>query len=302
MIDTSLANAPSVAALRGKSPSKVNLSLEILGRRVDGFHEIRSVVLGVGLFDELDIASTDDGSIELTCDDPALPTDDTNLVVQAALALKRHCGTPDHGARIRLTKRIPVAAGLGGGSGNAAVALQALNRLWGTGLDDDALRSIGASIGSDVPLFFAMPSSMVGGRGEEVTPVELAWSGWVLLVFAGVAVSTADVYRAWRAGDRSVAVADRAERLLLARSAAEVGALCVNELEPAIFRVAPIVGELHKAVQRAGAGHARISGAGQTAYVLFDDPEEAGALRRKLDECGVGVGACVVRTLNVPGV
>lgn len=299
MIDTLLVNAPSLPELRASSPSKINLSLEVLGRRSDGFHEIRSLVLGVGLFDRLEFTATNDGRLTLSCDDPALPCDQTNLVYRAAAALRRACPDVVQGARIHLSKRIPLAAGLGGGSGNAAVTLEQMNRLWGAGLDADVLKAIGAELGSDVPVFFAMPSAVVCGRGENVEPVAISWSGWVVLAFAGVAVSTADVYHAWRPEDRTPDVNDRIRCLMHARSAGEAGAACVNELEPAIFRVSPAVRELRDAVAQRGADHVHISGAGQTAYVLFDDPDEAESLRRRLHEKGVGVGARVVRPLNV---
>jgi len=199
-----------------------------------------------------------------------------------------------------LTKRIPIGGGLGGGSSDAATTLRCLNRLWGLDFGDQELARIGGTVGSDVPLFFSLPAARIGGLGEKVRPIELRWSGYVLLVFAGRAVSTKDVYAAWLPGETDCDWESRARRISEASTAAEVMGCCGNALEPAIFRVSPGVASLHEAVRSAGARQVRISGAGQTAYVLFDGAEEAGRFRDKLVTSGIGTGAVVVPTLTAP--
>ena len=300
MIDTPTSKARQVPALCTRSPAKINLTLDVLGRRADGFHDIRSLVLGVDLNDDIRFERANAGAIELVCNDAHLPTDLGNLIVKAARALARHA--PDHapGARINLTKRIPVASGLGGGSSNAATTLTTLNELWGIHLSADDLSSIGARVGSDVPLFFALPSAVVSGRGEIVRPVHLRGSGWVLLVFAGCRVSTPDVYAAWSPGHTSIRDEDRLPAMAGAETADEMASLCSNDLEPSVFRVAPPVQSLLESVRACGAPHARVSGAGRTVFVLFDDPEEADLFRLKLRSSHIGTGARVVKTLNAP--
>ena len=299
MVLATMTHTPQATALRVHSPSKINLSLDVLSRRDDGFHQIRSVVLGVGLMDDLWFAESQSAEITLRCNHPDLPTDGDNLILQAAkaLAAAAECTL---GATIELTKRIPVAAGLGGGSGNAAATLMALNRLWGLGRTNAELMRIAAGIGSDVPLFFAMPSAQVTGRGEVVEPLRLRWSGWVLLVGAGCPVLTEAVYNAWLPDDVVSARPEDPLAIAGACTAVDVAPLCRNDLTRAIFRVAPAVRDLRDAIHALGVRPVQLSGAGQTAYVLFDDPDEADALCRRLVSGGIGTAACVVPTLSAP--
>lgn len=303
MIDTMTCTTPRVAALSARSPAKINLILDVLGRRDDGFHELRSLVVGVDLADEMRFEDRPGRPLHLACDDPHVPADDTNLAWRAGQALAKRATDAACGARIELRKRIPVGGGLGGGSSNAATSLAALNRLWNVGLGAGELACIGAGLGSDVPLFFHLPSSIISGRGESVQPVTLSWSGWVLLVFAGVPVSTKDVYAAWSDMGGPTTARDRGDRYAeIARgtSAREVSGLCSNDLEPAVFRVSPAVRRLHEAVRGVGAAHARVSGAGQSIFVLFDEPEEAETFLLKLHSRRTGTGATVVKTLTAP--
>jgi 4-diphosphocytidyl-2-C-methyl-D-erythritol kinase len=303
MIDTEMCTTPRPAALSARSPAKVNLILDVLGHRADGFHDIHSVVLGVDLADEMRFEDAPAGTLALTCNSSEVPSDEQNLVWKAAHALGQRSSKPCRGAAIELVKHIPVAAGLGGGSSNAATSLLALNALWDLGLDKNELAHIGAELGSDVPLFFDLPSVVVTGRGEVVRPAPISWSGWVLLVFAGVAVSTKDVYTAWSdMGGPRAADADRARFADLARatSADQVATFCSNDLESAVFRVAPEVRSLYEAVCQTGAEHARVSGAGQTIFVLFDERDEAESFRSKLHSSGIGTGAVVVKAPATP--
>jgi len=308
MTYTTETDAPVVCALSTRSPAKINLTLDVLGRRSDGFHEIRSVALGVDYWDELRFERADHDRVCLGCDRRDLPGDDRNLIVQAANRLKAAVGAPELGVHITMSKRIPIASGLGGGSGNAAVTLMALNRLWGTGLSPARLASIGSEIGSDVALFFALPSARITGRGERVAPVEMRWSGWVVLAFAGCPVSTREVYAAWAAvkpeasggGDGGRGLVDDTGDVVAARSAEELSQLCRNALEPAVFEVAPAVRTLVNAARSCGAAYPRVTGAGQTVYTLFDDADEAEVFRLKLKTTGACTGAVVCRTLTAP--
>lgn len=297
MMNTTMAATDTPTALHARSPAKINLALRILGKRDDGFHEIRSLVSGVELFDRLTFRRTDSDPVALRCDDKSLPVDDANLVIRAAHLLRERTGA-EWSTSIELEKNIPVAAGMGGGSGNAAVTLTALNRIWKTDFSDDALAEMGAEIGSDVPLFFHLPTAEISGRGEIVAPVSMAWQGWVLLVFAGCTVSTPEVYRHSKSADWSGQNESVFAELKSATTASEVSALCFNDLERSVFRVAPRVEEMCSAIRSAGAKQVRVTGAGQTAFVLFDDPGEAEDLRRRLIASGIGSEACVVRVLQ----
>ena len=298
MVLTAMIDGRSDTALCALAPAKINLLLDVLHHRPDGFHEIRSVAMGVELCDELRF-ETADSSVTLACLGRETPSDASNLVLRGAAALTEASGCMT-GAHISLTKRIPVGGGLGGGSSDAATTLICLNRLWQLGLPDDELARIGSTVGSDVPLFFSLPAASISGRGETVRPIGLRWSGYVLLVFAGCEVSTKDVYDAWSPGATSCDSQTRATRIGQAETAAEVMEQCWNALEPAIFRVSPRVASLYEAVRDAGAPQVRISGAGQTAYVLFDTAEEATRFCDKLVTSGIGTGAVVVRSLTVP--
>jgi 4-diphosphocytidyl-2-C-methyl-D-erythritol kinase len=308
-----LAQAPMMSTPGGwsicrRAPAKVNLTLRVVGRRSDGFHAVESLVVGVGLTDELRFADAGPGEISVSCSDTGVPSDDRNLVVRAARLLADRTGTT-RGARISLTKAIPIGAGLGGGSSDAAVTLRALNDLWGTGWSDSALADLGAEIGSDVPLFFHLPSARVRGRGEVVEPWPLTWCGWVMLWFGGVCVSTKEVYAAWDrlfrpepTGGAAGVGPDRSEDAptTIARSSR---AECVrphlfNDLEPAVFHVAPAVRALFDRACELGAPQPRISGAGSTIYTLHDTQEEALALADTLRKNGLGTATAVVRTLS----
>ena len=176
------------------APAKLNLFLEILRKRPDGYHDLESLMVAVDLFDTLEVRATP-GSISLSCDTPGLPTGADNLVVKAATILRDAAKRPDLGASIRLTKRIPTRAGLGGGSADAALTLLALNRIWKLALTREELAAMAASIGSDVAFFLAPPAAWCEGRGEVVTPESVGSRFDFVLVCPPVGLATADVYR-----------------------------------------------------------------------------------------------------------
>ncbi len=299
MIVATVTNTTLVNAATTTSPAKINLTLQVTRRRDDGFHDIASDTLAAQLHDTIRFRRNTDGIIRLTCDHARLPTDQRNLIIRAARKLAELSATR-YGADIELIKRIPLGAGLAGGSGNAAATLAALNHLWQLNLPDQQLASIGARLGSDVALFFALPSAHLAGRGERVHPIRLRWSGWVLLVFAGCPVSTKDVYAAWEPRDSAPCDHDLTRRVCDARTADELAGLCINQLEPAVFRVAPRVRDMFQALCPHLPRNARITGAGQTAFVLFDDPQEAEFVKSRLVSNALGTETCLVRTMTGP--
>lgn len=172
-----------------RSPAKINLCLSVLGKRSDGYHDVEMLMQMVGLYDEVTVSLGGNG-VSVTCDQSAVPTGEKNIAWKAATEMLRAAGSAA-GLVIEIKKNIPVAAGLGGGSGNAAAVLAAVNRLLQAGLDRNRLADIGARIGMDVPFFFHGPTALARGRGENVTPLPPLPRFWVLLVNPGFETSTA---------------------------------------------------------------------------------------------------------------
>ena len=280
------------SAVSASAPGKINLTLDVRNQRPDGFHELRSLVIGVDLRDRVRCIANPKSRITVACGDPSLNSRD-NLVVTAATNLAQESGHSG-GVTIELEKRIPVASGLGGGSSDAAATLRLCNELWGASLSRAQLATLGAQIGSDVPLFFSLPSALISGRGEEVEAVTLHWSGWVLLVFANCRVSTREVYRAWRPSDGSELPAGEEVGLLEAGSADELSALLRNHLEPAVFRVSSDVARAHQALNRLGFPSIRVSGAGSALYLLFDEQQAAMEAAERVKRQGNGLTTMVV--------
>ncbi len=256
------------------APAKLNLTLEVLGQRPDGYHEIRSVFLAVSLADELRFAPRGDGRIVLDCNDPHLPVDEHNLVVKAALLLRTTSGLPAAtGASITVRKNIPVGAGLGGGSSDAAASLLALNRLWDAGASPDELARMGADVGSDVPFFILARSALVSGRGELIAPAAFPRPYHFVLVYPGFPVSTAWAYRALR-----LELTKRPEysKMLLSRCLAgappdEIAGLLHNDFEPTVAARHPNVARAKQDLLRAGACGALMSGSGSAVFGIFPD-------------------------------
>ncbi len=282
----------STETVASYAPAKINLTLDVLGRRDDGFHELRSLVIGIDLCDRLSLNTRPEAGIDFTCDIPALRGPD-NLVCRAAELLARHIRV-EPAVRIELEKRIPTGAGLGGGSSDAATTLRLLTTLWQAGLSDSELAELGAAIGSDVPLFFSLPGAIITGRGEGVAPVRLRWSGWVLLVFVPVEVPTAAVYKAWRPSHAAHLPRGAEEPIISALAADEIALHLGNHLEAAVFKVSPEVARVHGMVNQSGLGPMRVTGAGSTLYRLFDDKEIADRIAAKVQDLQLGISTAVV--------
>lgn len=176
-----------------RAPAKVNLYLEVGGRRPDGYHEIRTVMQTVDLFDELTLRLTRRPRVTLECDAPGVPEEADNLVHRAAVALRRRFGI-ERGVHVRLKKRIPAGGGLGGGSSDCAAALKGLARLWGIEGAGRALHEIASGLGSDVPFFLSGGTALCEGRGEKVKPLECRGRFHYVLIMPGFGVSTRRVY------------------------------------------------------------------------------------------------------------
>jgi 4-diphosphocytidyl-2-C-methyl-D-erythritol kinase len=196
-----------VAESHWPAPAKLNLFLHITGRRADGFHDLQTLFQLIDLCDDIAITVRDDGVIERAAGPADVPAE-SDLVVRAARALQAATGT-SLGASLKVTKRIPMGGGLGGGSSDAATTLLALNHLWATGLSPERLAALGLTLGSDVPVFVAGSSAWAEGRGEHLTPVELP-ERWFVVIHPRVHVPTAAIFQAPELTRNSPAITMRA--------------------------------------------------------------------------------------------
>jgi 4-diphosphocytidyl-2-C-methyl-D-erythritol kinase len=259
-----------------RSPAKINWTLRIIRRREDGFHELESLVSAVTLYDELAFSEVKGLDFALTCDTRGVPVDERNLIRQAASLLADEAPRAG-GVTCRLTKRIPVGGGLGGGSSNAAATLKALNRLWSLDWPTERLHCLAGRLGSDVPFFLYGGSAVIRGRGERVEVVKLGWRGWIVLLLPGFSVPTGRVYGAWEPleppGDCAGAGTEEigSDRL----AAVEWMEKAYNMLEAAVMRVAPALGELVDRAAVLAARPVRVSGSGSTLFTAFDTRSEA---------------------------
>ncbi|MGH9943017.1 MAG: 4-(cytidine 5'-diphospho)-2-C-methyl-D-erythritol kinase [Pyrinomonadaceae bacterium] len=264
---------PKSGALSLPSYAKINLSLRVLGRRpADGYHEIRTVFQTVTLRDRLTFRGVPDGRLELACDAPEIPADDTNLIWRAAHALREHYGLESAGVRVTLEKRIPAGGGLGGGSSNAAVALMALAHLWNIEVEGGELAELGARLGADVPFFLMGGTALGTGTGAEVLPLSDAPEMELLIVSPGVAVSTTKAYAALQAPVLTTAASP--VNLPISRKSADFTGPhhegLLNDFERVVPRLYPEIGRAKRALLEAGARAALLSGSGSSVFGVFE--------------------------------
>jgi 4-diphosphocytidyl-2-C-methyl-D-erythritol kinase len=299
-VSASIAGAFFVT-LEKQSPCKVNLLLNILGKRPDGFHELETVMHPVKLFDRLSFRRTG-SSIELTCSDPTLPVDRTNLVHRAAAAFVEAAGVKD-GIAIHLEKGIPMAAGLGGGSGNAATTLLGLNELLGSLLPMQRLHELAATIGSDVPFFLQSKPAIATGRGERIQPLDFfpALKGAaLLLIHPGFGVATAWAYQnLTRFPEALNGRQGRAENLVRLLNTFDLNTAVgefYNSLEAPVLEKYPLLEIYQEFLREQGAAVALMSGSGSTTFGIFTSESAAKACELKLRE---KFGACWTAVLGI---
>ncbi len=247
-----------------RSPAKVNLCLSVLGKRPDGYHEVEMLMQMVGLCDEITVTRGGTG-IRISCDTGSVPSGEENTTWKAAHEMFKAAGS-DVGLSIGIKKNIPVAAGLAGGSGNAAAVLTAVNKLLATGFGPDRLAAIGAKIGMDVPFFFFGPTAVARGRGELVTPVAPVPMCWVLLVNPGFETSTAWVYKNLNLGLTKKVDCNKIARLTVRNIAEGLH----NDLEAVTAAAHPVVIEIKEALRAQQALGVCMSGSGPTVFGIFE--------------------------------
>jgi 4-diphosphocytidyl-2-C-methyl-D-erythritol kinase len=270
--------------LRIEAPAKINLGLRLLGRRDDGYHEIESLVMAIGLTDTLEARPAPGAAIALSVDAAPVeaPADESNLVLRATRLLQKESGT-DKGARIALRKRIPVGRGLGGGSSDAAAALVLLNELWELGFAGNRLKAFAAELGSDVPFFLGSPLSVTRGRGEVLEPLEYQAEVGVLLVVPPFALTTKDVYQRW---EPPLTTGSQRARLWVALlrdgMLEDLGRCLVNDLEAPARALRSELLELRQALESVGAPCVSMTGSGSAMYALASDRQEARRMAQHL--------------------
>jgi len=280
-----------VKSLTLQAPAKVNYRLDVIRRRPDGYHDLRMVMQRVNLCDTITITLTETPDITVTCGRKGVPDGPGNIAWKAARAMLdlSDCGV---GADIEITKNIPVAAGLGGGSSDAATVLMGMNELLGLGLPEHRLMEIGVTLGADVPFFIFRKTALAEGIGEELTPMPAMPGVWVLLVNPGVHVSTAWVYRSLQLTNQSGL--DKLPELY--RNIEDICSIFSNDLEAVTIPAHPVIAEIKETMLREGAAGAMMSGSGPTVFGLFRERESA---ERARDVLGNDTGwfTAVVETI-----
>ncbi len=263
-----------------RAPAKINLSLRILSRRADGFHEIETLMAPVSLYDDVTMTlSTVAGQIDFTCDDPSLPAGDDNLVMKAA-RLFLDAAQTQQGLKISLSKRIPHGAGLGGGSSDAAAVLLGLNELLGATMSEAELAALGAQIGSDIPFFIRRSAAVCRGRGELVESTELAGPIALLLLKPAFGVPTAWAYSRWQDSRELPGVSYEPQQFSRLNF--------VNDLERPVFEKHVFLARMKMwLLTQPEVGAAMLSGSGSTIFAVMRDQGAAERLairaKRELD-------------------
>lgn len=297
-------NQPSLSL---PSFAKINWSLRILGRRPDGYHEISTILQTISLHDDIHFELSDDGRIVLSCDASDIPTDDQNLIVRAAAALKSRYNV-QAGVKVRLEKRIPAKAGLGGGSSNAAVTLLALTHLWKISAPVATLLELGAALGADVPFFLFGGSAFATGTGATVSPaLENAEEKQrhLVVITPNASVSTAKAY----AAVSSAALTTSPSEPILSSSRDEANARdsqlwrledsLENTFESVIFDIEPEIRRTKETLLQAGALGALLAGSGSSVFGIFTSREDQQRAVNEIKlEAGWRIFPCVTVSRN----
>ncbi|RUM38009.1 MAG: 4-(cytidine 5'-diphospho)-2-C-methyl-D-erythritol kinase [Desulfobulbus sp.] len=275
------------------APAKINLYLRIIGRRPDGYHELRTLMQKLALFDILTFTLLPDKGVRLNCRQNGLPEDEKNIVYQAARLFFEHTGKKGQGIEITLEKNIPVAAGLGGGSSDAAAALLALNHLFETGCTVDELAALGVRLGADVPLFiYDFPAAWATGIGEQLTPAIPLTAYVIVLANPGISVSTKWAYDTFALTSEKNIFNLYSSQKENQDSSADVPFVVrpfspeelANDLERVTSEKFSVINMIKEEMVAGGAAGTLMSGSGPTVFGLFpkENPEQAKACCRKL--------------------
>lgn len=262
-----------------QAPAKVNYRLDVVGRRPNGYHDLRMIMQQVNLCDEISIRLVSQPGIRVTCGREGVPEGAENIAWKAARALLELAGH-DQGVEVAIVKNIPVAAGLGGGSSDCAAVLLGLNELLGLQLSRERLMEIGVGLGADVPFFVFGKTALAEGIGELLSPLDKVPDAWVVLVNPNLPVSTAWVYQ-------NLQLTQRDQLARLPNSFENVADLCAvlgNDLESVTIPAFPVIDEIKRSLIASGAAGALMSGSGPTVFGLFEDEAVARQAAAKLQQ------------------
>lgn len=263
-----------------ESYGKINLGLDILYKREDNYHEIKTIMQQISLSDTLIIREIKE-DIELDCNNKELPLDSTNLVYHAWKKMQEKTGI-NKGIQINIHKRIPIAAGLAGGSSNAAAVLKGLNELWNLGLSEKELREIGVEIGADVPYCIMGGTALAEGIGEKLTKLKPFKDKNLLLINPGIGVSTAEVYNSLKLGNQPRMDIKKIISFIEKDDIKSLADSITNIMEEVVIERNPIISEIKNDMLKYGALGSLMSGSGPTVFGLFDDLAQLEFCKEKL--------------------
>ena len=282
-----------------KALAKINLGLDVLGRRENGYHDVRMVMQTIYLYDNVTIEKTEGSGIQLECNLFYLPVDETNIAYKAAKLLMDEFDIKD-GVRIVLDKHIPVAAGLAGGSSNAAAVLVGMNRLFALGLSQEDLMERGVRLGADVPYCVMRGTVLAEGIGEILSPLPPLPKCCVLIAKPGISVSTKTVYE--KLDSQEIAVHPDIDGILEGleeQDIQKVAASMGNVLEAVTVGDYPIIEQIKKVMKESGALNAMMSGSGPTVFGIFEDRQKAKEAKQKLRELQIAKQVYIANVHNV---
>lgn len=261
--------------LEKKAYAKINLGLDVTGKRDDGYHIVRMIMQNVDLYDTLTFEDNETGEICLTASSEKIPTDESNLICKVALQLKKEFGV-SKGANIHLVKRIPVAAGMAGGSTDGAAAYVALNELWNLGLDKKKLCELAVKLGADIPYCIIGGTALAEGIGEELTVISDMPACHIVIAKPAIDVSTGWVYK--ELDSRKIIEHPDIDGIRAAIEDGNIKAMCSligNVLEPVTAGKYTVIGDIEKTLEDSGAVGAFMTGSGPTVFAVFDDEDKA---------------------------
>jgi 4-diphosphocytidyl-2-C-methyl-D-erythritol kinase len=261
--------------LEKKAYAKINLGLDVTGKRDDGYHIVRMIMQNVDLYDTLTFEDNETGEICLTASSEKIPTDESNLICKVALQLKKEFEV-SKGANIHLVKRIPVAAGMAGGSTDGAAAYAALNELWNLGLDKKKLCELAVKLGADIPYCIIGGTALAEGIGEELTVISDMPACHIVIAKPAIDVSTGWVYKEF--DSRKIIEHPDIDGIRAAIEDGNIKAMCSfigNVLEPVTAGKYTVIGDIEKTLEDSGAVGAFMTGSGPTVFAVFDDEDKA---------------------------
>jgi len=262
--------------------AKINLGLQILRKRQDGYHEIETVLHPIDIFDTIEFRD-EERDIVVESTDPFLPVGESNLCWRAAQAVRRQAKI-NRGVRIFIDKRIPIGAGLGGGSSDAACVLRELPKFWNINLSDERLREMAASLGSDVPYFLRSGTALARGRGDDLEYFDFSLPYWIVIIYPNIRISTQWAYEQWRPEESSKKL-DLKRFLIDHVNEPQIWVDKLrNDFEDIVFRVHEAVRRAKDALYAGGADFAQMSGSGSAVYGLFKVEGDARELAKNIGE------------------